>query len=290
MHRETIKLVKDGIFPITKDSNGTPLQEVPDTGFTNIGGTAQGEGRLIGTTGLFIRVSGCNLRCSWSLPNGKISICDTPYSSHNTNESDTVNLMTVVDTVVHNIGNMQHVVLTGGEPTLQAAQLSLIAKELKRRIKGLHITLETNGTKFSPELAKYVDLFSISPKLSKSKNYIPCDGDSIDSRSAFETTHIVQKYLDMCYTRNIFGKKIRSRKHDIQLKFVVTDEQDEAEIRTIVRKLNGISKRDIYIMPVGSDEKTLKKTSMSAIQVALKNGWQFTPRLHILLFGSKKGV
>ena len=70
-----INLVQGGIFPI-KDN-----LEVDSTGLS-VAGTIQGEGKLIGTTCLFIRTSACNLRCAWLGADGQGSPCDTPYSSH----------------------------------------------------------------------------------------------------------------------------------------------------------------------------------------------------------------
>lgn len=57
-----INLVNNGIFPIVYDKNGELINEDLDTGF-NIAGTLQGEGKLVGTPCLFIRTSGCNIRC-----------------------------------------------------------------------------------------------------------------------------------------------------------------------------------------------------------------------------------
>ena len=82
-----ITLVKNGVFPITKDKHGLPILNLPDTGLP-IAGTIQGEGITAGTPCLFIRTSGCNLRCAWEMEDGSVSICDTPYSSHNAVEFD----------------------------------------------------------------------------------------------------------------------------------------------------------------------------------------------------------
>ena len=95
-----IKLVKNGIFPVTRTAGGKQAEHLPDTGYT-FPGTLQGEGKLAGIPVLFIRTSGCNLRCTWSTPKGNVSICDTPYASHYPGEVDIMDTGEVVDIVNH---------------------------------------------------------------------------------------------------------------------------------------------------------------------------------------------
>jgi 7-carboxy-7-deazaguanine synthase len=110
----------------------------------------QGEGRLAGTASVFVRASGCNLRC-W--------FCDTPYASWQPEGQDYA-----VDEIIAEIEewDCRHVVITGGEPML-FAELIPLCRELRRR--GRHITIETAGTLYLPAEC---DLMSISPKLSGS--------------------------------------------------------------------------------------------------------------------------
>ena len=89
-----INLVENGVFPITKDAEGNLLEGALDTGLSSPG-TVQGEGKLLGTSCLFIRTSGCNLRCAWVGADGNGSPCDTPYSSHHAEK----NMMEVDDVV-----------------------------------------------------------------------------------------------------------------------------------------------------------------------------------------------
>ena len=93
--------------------------------------SVQGEGLLTGTPSVFVRASGCNLRC-W--------FCDTPYASWQPEGNDLA-----VDEIVAQIEewDCRHVVLTGGEPMLFAELLPL-AEQLHER--NLHITIETAGT------------------------------------------------------------------------------------------------------------------------------------------------
>ena len=93
--------------------------------------SVQGEGLLTGTPSVFVRASGCNLRC-W--------FCDTPYASWQPEGNDYA-----VDEIVAQIEewDCRHVVLTGGEPML-FAELIPLAEQLRRR--HWHITIETAGT------------------------------------------------------------------------------------------------------------------------------------------------
>ena len=110
----------------------------------------QGEGSLVGVPSVFVRTSGCNLRCTW---------CDTPYTSWRP-EGGELTIAAIVERVSG--FRAQHVVVTGGEPMI-APEIGALTKSLKAA--GLHITIETAGTVFVPVVC---DLMSISPKLANS--------------------------------------------------------------------------------------------------------------------------
>ena len=112
--------------------------------------SVQGEGEFAGTPSVFVRTTGCNLRC-W--------FCDTPYTSIRP-EGFIRDWREVVRDVLRY--DSRHVVLTGGEPLLQA-DLVPLAKAL--RSEGRIVTIETAGTVFRDVEA---DLMSISPKLASS--------------------------------------------------------------------------------------------------------------------------
>ena len=113
-----LNLVNGGIFPIKGKLNED------STGF-QYSGTFQGEGKLTGTACLFIRTSACNLRCAWVGLDGNGSLCDTPYSSHNP-EKNQMEVEDIVKIVVENTReqNINHVVISGGEPTMQTDALA----------------------------------------------------------------------------------------------------------------------------------------------------------------------
>jgi 7-carboxy-7-deazaguanine synthase len=254
---------------------------------------------------LFIRTSGCNLRCTWTTAEGEVSICDTPYSSHYTEEIESWETADIVTTVKANLGNIRHVVISGGEPTIQPKPLVDLAKQLKKELN-VHITLETNGVLFIPELVTHLDLFSISPKLKSSepdkiKNRqlsVPVEDNYIrDHRKFRRNLDTLQKYINACMNFGSYygeqpgsGPQRRSNK-DFQLKFVITRKEDMEEIRRdFLDRLSFVNKDDVILMPVGGTPELLKKTTDLAVRLAIQNGFRFTPRLQIDLFGDTAGT
>ncbi len=280
-------LANEGVFPITRDKHGNLLDTLPATDLS-LSGTIQGEGKLSGIPSLFVRLSGCNLRCMWSMPDDEICRCDTPYASFNAEQDLQIDHNDVFDLIRHNLDNLNHIVLTGGEPLLQHKALLPLVKRLKEELK-VHITIETNGTVFSEELSSYVDLFSISPKLSNSnpsasklkKSGLKESGPFKYHAGKRLNTEVLQKYIDLCNTT----------KKELQLKFVVGRENDYREIKSdFISQLKNLNSTDILLMPLGATQEELKTTSKMVLAMAIKNGWRFAPRLHIELFGSKAGV
>lgn len=282
-----IVLANEGVFPITKDGEGNPLPHLPATGMA-MAGTIQGEGLLMGVPSLFIRLASCNLRCVWNLPDGTISKCDTPYASFDVKEVKRMEVDQVVQLVRHNLGAMHHVVITGGEPFLQNEPLALLAKQLKEELK-VHITVETNGTLFHEEVAKNIDLFSISPKL---KNSTPNEAKL--KSLGLKMNGPMKSHGEKRYnikTLQEFINFSKTNKKSLQLKFVVGQEEDEKEIvKYYITPLINIEPQDIMLMPLGANSEELKKTIPMVLEMSIRNGWRYTSRIHIELFGAKPGV
>ena len=281
-----IVLVEEGVFPIIKKADGSDITLKPETGW-NIAGTVQGEGKLAGVPSLFIRFASCNLRCIWTLPNGKFCSCDTTYASFHPNQTKSWEIQVIVDTVKRNLGTINHVVITGGEPMLQKDALAVLCKELKNQCN-VHITLETNGTIFDEEVAQYIDLASISPKLKNSVPTNKTEALGLKATGPFnfhdetrKQTNVIQKWI-------LSSKK---NKNDYQLKFVVAHEQEEDEIRNeFLNQLNEVDQNNVMLMPLGTNDNELSQTTKVALQLAVKNGWRYTPRIHIDIFGCRSGV
>ncbi len=282
-----IVLANEGVFPITKDWEGNPLPHLPATGM-HLAGTIQGEGLLMGMPSLFIRLASCNLRCIWNLPDGTISKCDTPYASFDVKEVKRMEVDQVVQLVKYNLGSMKHVVITGGEPFLQNEPLALLSKQLKEELN-VHITIETNGTLFHEEVAKNIDLFSISPKLINSTpNEAKLNSLGLKMNGPMKS-HGEKRYN--LKTLQEFINFSKANKKSLQLKFVVGQQGDEEEIvQKYLNPLKNLQPQDIMLMPLGANNDELKKTTPMVLEMAIRNGWRYTSRIHIDLFGSKPGV
>ena len=218
----------------------------------------QGEGRLVGTPSVFIRTSGCNLRCVW---------CDTPYTSWRP-EGTSRSIKKLLDLVDRH--PTRYVVITGGEPLL-ADGIEELALELKR--KGKHVTIETAGTIFKP---LHCDLISLSPKLANATPWKRAGGKFArmhDQRRL--NIPVVQAFLD---------------RHDYQLKFVVERKDDFAEIGDIVGRLKNVEPARVLIMAQGTTKKDLDEKARWIVPLCLRHGYGFTPRLHIELFGNRRGT
>ena len=137
-----LNLVNGGIFPIKGSLNED------STGF-QYSGTFQGEGKLTGTACLFIRTSACNLRCAWVGLDGNGSLCDTPYSSHNP-EKNQMEIDDIIETVLRNTReqNINHVVISGGEPTMHTSTWKLLKEIETDPMPWLELNINSNlGTK-----------------------------------------------------------------------------------------------------------------------------------------------
>ncbi len=296
-----INLVKDGIFPILYNKNGNKLEKELDTNF-NFSGTIQGEGKLTGVPCLFIRLSGCNLRCLFS-QNGIGSPCDTPYSSH-TPERNRMEVEEIIDIVSANTNNgvLKHIVISGGEPFIQKKPLRELIHLLNA--KGLHTTIETNGSIFDKEVAMYTNLFSISPKL---KNSVPTQdkfkGQEVKKlgleynalnegrhESARINISALQSFIDECYVDDQYKVRKNPNDKDFQLKFVVSSAEDIAEIQSIVSQLKGVENRDILLMPEGYTKNEMLENAKMVSELCIKYGYTLTVRIHTALFGELRGI
>ena len=216
--------------------------------------SVQGEGTLAGVPSVFVRTSGCNLRCSW---------CDTPYTSWRPEGEDRA-----IDAIVDQVAAFaaaRHVVITGGEPMIASGVVELSGK---LRARGLHITFETAGTVFLPVAC---DLMSISPKLANSAP----EGVFHDRHEQLRIQPEVLKRL--------------TREYDYQLKFVVAQEADLAELQEIVKRLSAPADK-VILMPEGISSDVLSERGAWIAELCKAHGYRFGPRLHVYLYGNRRGV
>lgn len=220
----------------------------------------QGEGELTGIPSVFIRTSGCNLRCRW---------CDTMYASWNPegDEQSISELLSVVQAYP-----TRYVVLTGGEPMI-AKGIYHLANRLKDL--GKHITIETAGT--VPPMGIPCNLSSISPKLSNST-----PGD--DAPSGWKKRHEATRWQPDIVKEWILHSAF-------QLKFVVETSEDLEEISEMVSQLDRpIPPEKILIMPEGTDAATIRGRDETLIDVCKRLGYRYCNRLHVELFGNTRGT
>lgn len=213
----------------------------------------QGEGSLVGVPSVFIRTSGCNLRCSW---------CDTPYTSWQP-EGTEFSLAQILDEVKAHPA--RHVVVTGGEPMI-APEIIPLTEQL--RVAGLHITIETAGTVFQPVAC---DLMSISPKLSNST-----------PQGRWQSQH------DRLRIQTDVLRELMAR-YEYQLKFVVARPEDLVELRELLEELEAPSER-VILMPEGTEPETLRERGLWLAEICKEENFRFSPRLHVDLWGNRRGV
>ena len=164
-----------------------------------------------------------------------------------------------------------HIVLTGGEPMI-APDLPELATVLKKQKK--HITIETAGT-IAPNGIP-CDLASLSPKLSNST-------PSLERDPAWAKRHEATRLQPEVISEWI-------RKYPFQLKFVVSSENDLAEIKDLLSRLPPVPLHQILLMPEGIDVKTLATRSPWLVDICKREGFRFCPRLQIELFGHTRGT
>src|SRR6202171_3848178 len=153
----------------------------------------QGEGKLVGVPSVFVRASGCNLRCVW---------CDTPYASWEPEGENVAG-----DEIVRRVLEFpaRHVVVTGGEPMIMPDIVSLCDR---LKAANLHITIETAATVYHEV---NVDLASLSPKLSNSTPHKREGGRFAASHEKQRlNAPVIQRFIDTS--------------PEFQLKFVVSGE------------------------------------------------------------------
>ncbi len=217
----------------------------------------QGEGTLAGVPSVFVRTSGCNLRCTW---------CDTPYTSWAPEGSDLTIEQIVTQVRQH---GAHHIVVTGGEPLI-APEIVTLTEQL--RAPGQHITIETAGTVFAPVLC---DLMSISPKLASSTPVQREDG------------RWAAQHDRLRYQPEVLRKLIVS--YPYQLKFVITNPEDLSEVETMLSDLNADRDR-VLLMAEGTDAETVRSRSLDLVEICKRSGFRFSPRLHIDLWGNRRGI
>lgn len=220
--------------------------------------SVQGEGFLTGTPSVFVRASGCNLRC-W--------FCDTPYASWYP-EGEDRSVEDILTKIEH--FSCEHVVLTGGEPML-FAELIPLCDELRGRKH--HITIETAGTLYLPLAC---DLMSLSPKL----------GNSTPSQSLAPRWHLRHDHTR--HAPEVIRRLVAE--YEYQFKFVVGQPGDGDEVLRYLAGFPEIDRGRVMLMPLGTDVDELRSVAAWLPDYCARYGLHYCPRRQIEWFGLVRGT
>ncbi len=214
----------------------------------------QGEGMHIGTPTTFVRLALCNFSCSW---------CDTKYSWIAEHSSEWAT-MTTQDVLARIDKGLSHVCFTGGEPMVQAEELRPLCEALKER--NHYRTVETNGSIYdSAKHNALFDFWTVSPKLSSSG---------------------MQGRLDVDVLKEIFDHEVG------QLKFVIANEQELAEVSTVLESLD-LDSVPIVLQPEWYAWSQRYDEALNML-VEKTSDWpnhpRVLPQLHKLIWGERRGI
>ncbi|MEQ8790617.1 MAG: 7-carboxy-7-deazaguanine synthase QueE [Pirellulaceae bacterium] len=218
----------------------------------------QGEGRLTGVESIFVRTSGCNLRCVF---------CDTPFTSWHPEGEDLA-----VDEILAEAAKFdcRHVVVTGGEPMLLAELLPLCEQ---LRELGKHITIETAGTLYLPAAC---DLMSISPKLGNS------------TPSAIQAPRWRERHERTRHAPEVVARLLAE--YAYQLKFVIDTPADCDEVEQYLAEFPAVERERVLLMPQGTDARDLAERGAWLAPYCESRGYVFCPRRHIEWYGMTRGT
>ncbi|MCW5520451.1 7-carboxy-7-deazaguanine synthase QueE [Aureitalea sp. L0-47] len=234
----------------------------------------QGEGKNMGQPSVFIRTSLCNLHCIW---------CDTDYTwnwentrfKHN-NDSRLGYKKFKMEEMIHEatpqeiVGivektHCRNIVLTGGEPMMQQKELTELMAMFHKNSGDYYFEVETNGTLIPEDpFDSLIHQYNVSPKLSNSNNS--------------------RKLREKPAALSFFARSAKSN-----FKFVISEEKDLEEVLEIIKRYN-ISPETVYLMPEGINPEQLKQRQVWLLEVCKKYNFKYTDRLHIRIFGDKRGV
>jgi len=216
----------------------------------------QGEGASTGLPTMFVRLAQCNLHCVW---------CDTKYTwdfAHYDYEAEVSERSPEDVAATVNASATRRVVLTGGEPLLQQRALERFFALLAPDIV---LEVETNGTIApTPTTLARVNQWNVSPKLSTA-------GDAESLRLRLPVLRALRDAPEA------------------YLKLVVRSEADYEEAEALVARLAWPANRVLF-MPEANDRESLRARSLHVAEAAQKRGFRFSSRLHLELWGGRRGT
>jgi 7-carboxy-7-deazaguanine synthase len=258
-------------MPVNADTNALEDESAPDSDhalpINELFYSLQGEGKLSGVPTVFVRTSGCNLRC-W--------FCDSYHTSW-----EPTHAWMDIDDIISDVEDhdADHVVLTGGEPMIHDECVELLDRLGER---GYHTTVETNGTIYRDA---HIDLASISPKLQSST---PTPERDPKGNGDWAERH-EERRIDIDEIAELVDTYVS------QLKFVVTGREDMSEIEDMVARIRRATEKqirddDVLLMPEGMTRDELDETRETVAELAMEYGYRYTPRLHVELWNDAPGT
>ncbi|AXG69888.1 7-carboxy-7-deazaguanine synthase [Kordia sp. SMS9] len=234
----------------------------------------QGEGKNMGQPSVFIRTSLCNLHCVW---------CDTDYTwnwektrfAHVKDADPTYRKFKMEEMIVSLTleeiyvevakTGCKNIVLTGGEPMMQLEELSALIKFFNTKAADYFFEIETNGT-ILPDATfeALIDQYNVSPKLENSNN--------------------PKKLREKPAVYSYFATNEKA-----VFKFVISSENDLTEVLEICNTYK-IPNQKVYLMPEGTNPEALQQKQQWLIEVCKKYQFHYTDRLHVHIYGDKRGV
>ena len=233
----------------------------------------QGEGKYVGIPHLCIRFTGCRLRCQFAG-----TFCDTHYASWKP-EKGSWSLDEIVQ-LIEDHPQIKHTFITGGGPTLHSTLLKEVTKVLKKYDH--HITIETEGSEYVDTVA---DCISLSPKLGNSTPIVgttkPWDGKIVTEKEQAQHEKWRKNYSAM--------EQLISSHPEYQLKPVISSEEDLEEVKFIQKTLD-IPNKDVWLMPEGVTDEELMMKRKWLFDICIEEGYNYTDRLHVIVYGDERGV
>lgn len=234
----------------------------------------QGEGKNIGRPSIFVRTSLCNLHCTWCDTDYTWNWKGTPFHHQNENQpgyqkfdkAEYIEQLSVQEVADHikQLG-CKNIVLTGGEPLLQQTELTELISHLRKADKAYWFEIETNGT-ITPadKLDLAVNQYNVSPKLANSGN--------------------PQKIREKQDAYDFFARNPKA-----VFKFVISNPTDLEEVLTLAENYK-IDNNKIFLMPEGTSPENLREKQQWLVEQCKKHHFNYTDRLHIHIYGNKRGV
>lgn len=234
----------------------------------------QGEGKSTGIPSVFVRTSLCNLHCIW---------CDTDYTWNwvgtrfpHLNDANpeyrkfskkdwisACSIPSVVDKV--SAFPCKNVILTGGEPMLQQAALVALMSALRKTSAEFRFEVETNGTLVpTPAFDQGVDQYNVSPKLENSAN--------------------PRRLREKPAALRFFAASPKAN-----FKFVVSEKMDLEEVLMLLKSYR-IAPEKVWLMPEGTHAADLASRREWLVEICKQYGFRYSDRLHVQIWGAKKGV